>query len=107
MSAWLYLTVAVIAEVGGTLSLRLAATGQRIWYLAVTTGYVIAFTGLATALDRGMPLGVAYGIWAAAGVALTAIGSRVFFGEPLTRVMALGITLIMVGVLLVEVGAAH
>ena len=54
-----------------------------------------------------MPLGVAYGIWAAAGVALTAIGSRVFFKEPLTRVMVLGIALIMAGVLLVELGTSH
>ena len=51
-----------------------------------------------------MPLGVAYGTWAAAGVALTAIGSRVLFGEALTRRMAVGIALIMVGVLLLELG---
>ena len=45
--------------------------------------------------------------WAAAGVALTAIGSRVLFGETLTRRMAVGITLIMVGVLLLELGGGH
>lgn len=107
MSAPLLLAVAVVAEVAGTLSLRLAAAGQRRWYLAVIVGYLIAFTSLAAALGAGMPLGVAYGIWAAAGVALTALGSRVFFKEPLTRVMVLGIVLIMAGVLLVEVGAGH
>ncbi len=107
MSAWLFLTVAIVAEVAGTLSLRLAADGRRAWYAAVTVGYLIAFTSLATSLAHGMPLGVAYGIWAAAGVALTALGSRVFFGEPLTRVMVLGIGLIMVGVLLVELGSGH
>lgn len=107
MTAWLFMSVAVVAEVAGTLSLRLAAVGRRRWYLAVTAGYLIAFTSLAAALGAGMPLGVAYGIWAAAGVALTAIGSRVFFKEPLTRVMVLGIVLIMAGVLLVELGAGH
>jgi small multidrug resistance pump len=54
-----------------------------------------------------MPLGVAYGIWAAAGVALTAIAGRLLFQERLTWVMSLGIVLIIGGVLLVEVGAAH
>lgn len=107
MSAWLFLAVAVVAEVAGTLSLRLAAAGLRAWYAAVAAGYLLAFSTLATSLAQGMPLGVAYGIWAAAGVALTAIGSRVFFREPLTRVMVLGIALIMAGVLLVELGAAH
>nr|WP_221935473.1 SMR family transporter [Janibacter cremeus] len=101
------LAVAVVAEVAGTLSLRLAATGATLWYAAVAAGYLVAFTGLATTLAHGMPLGVAYGIWAAAGVALTAIGSQVFFGEPLTRVMLLGIALIMTGVLLVELGSVH
>lgn len=54
-----------------------------------------------------MALGVAYGIWAAAGVALTAILSRILFKEPLTWVMGLGIILIAGGVLLIELGAAH
>lgn len=107
MTAWILMTVAIVTEVAGTLSLRLAAAGQRRWYLAVAIGYLIAFTSLAGALGEGMPLGVAYGIWAAAGVALTAIGSRVFFGEPLNKIMGLGIVLIMAGVLLVELGATH
>ena len=54
-----------------------------------------------------MSLGVAYGIWSAAGVALTAVASRVLFKEPLTLVMILGLGLIMGGVLLIELGAAH
>ena len=56
---------------------------------------------------KGIPLGVAYGTWAAAGVALTAIGSRVLFGEVLIRRMVAGIGLIMVGVLLLELGGGH
>ena len=44
----------------------------RVMSLVVFT----AFVGLSTSLAHGMPLGVAYGTWAAAGVALTAIGSR-------------------------------
>lgn len=106
MMPWLLLSTAVLAEVSGTLSLRLAAAGHRRWYLAVGVGYLVALVALTGALGRGMPLGVAYGIWAAAGVALTAVGSRVFFGEPLTRVMALGIALIMTGVLMVEIGSS-
>jgi len=51
-----------------------------------------------------LPIGVAYGIWAATGVALTAVLGRVLFREPLTRLMLGGIGLIIVGVLLVELG---
>jgi small multidrug resistance pump len=56
-------------------------------------------------LRAGAPVGVAYGIWAAVGVALTAIASKVVFHESLTRTMALGMALVAVGVLLIELGA--
>lgn len=42
-----------------------------------------------------------------APVALTAIASRVFFKEPLTRTMGIGIGGVMAGVLLVELGGAQ
>lgn len=48
---------------------------------------------------------MAYGIWAALGVALTAVVSRVAFKEPLDAVMAAGIALIVGGVLLLETGS--
>jgi small multidrug resistance pump len=51
-------------------------------------------------------VGVAYGVWAGAGVALVALLSRLVFGEPLTVVMWLGFLLIIAGVWLVE-SAAH
>jgi hypothetical protein len=58
-------------------------------------------------LHQGLGIGVADGIWAASGVALTAVASKIFFDEPLTSVMTGGIALINGGVLLVEVGASH
>ena len=105
--AWLFLTGAILFEVSATLSLRVAATGRKAWYIAVGLGYLVAFTMLVLTLANGMPLGVAYGIWAAAGVALTAVLSKILFKEPLTGLMGLGIILIVGGVLLIETGAAH
>ena len=64
-------------------------------------------TEIVVVLGQGVALGVAYGIWAAAGVAITAIISRLFFKEPLTWIMGLGIALIVGGVLLIEIGATH
>ena len=55
------------------------------------------------ALREGMSLGVGYGIWAACGVALTAVLSAVIFHEPLTLPMGIGIAAVMGGVLLVGV----
>ncbi|MBY6368164.1 DMT family transporter [Rhodococcoides corynebacterioides] len=101
-----YLVAAILFEVTATLSLRGAVGGRRALYVVVAVGYAVAFASLLGALRAGLALGVAYGIWAAAGVALTAVASRFLFAEPLTRRMLAGIGLIVVGVLLVELGAA-
>lgn len=105
---WILLIAAVLSEVAATLSLRVSSRGGGSkWLVVVVAGYLVAFTCLTFALDGGLGLGVAYGIWSAGGVALTAIASRILFHEPLTKVMGAGIGLIALGVLCIELGAAH
>ncbi|WP_366823706.1 SMR family transporter [Kocuria sp.] len=67
--AWLFLAGAALLEVTATLSIK-AALEQPALYAVVVLGYAGAFTCLTLVLRRGMPLGVAYGIWAAAGLLL-------------------------------------
>ena len=104
--AWPALGGAIVSEVSATLALR-QALNHPGFYIVVGIGYALAFILLSLTLKAGMPLGVAYGIWSAGGVAVTAIASRLLFGEPLTRTMVAGIALIMAGMLLVELGSAH
>lgn len=103
--SWLLLGAAIVFEVASTLSLRIAAGGRRVWYIPVVIGYVIAFALLSGTLQAGMPLGVAYGVWTAAGIVLTALLSRALFREALTPLMLAGMGMIAAGVLLVELGA--
>ena len=105
--SWAFLIAAILSEVAGTLALKVASNGRPRWYVAVTVGYIVAFVMLTLALNDGLALGVAYGIWAAAGVALTAALSKPLFGEPLTPMMMGGIGLIILGVLAIELGAGH
>lgn len=100
----LLLVGAILAEVTGSLSLK-GALDLPALYALVVIAYVSAFTLLALVLRTGMPLGVAYGIWGASGVALTAILSLIVFGEPLSLIMALGIIVVIGGVLCVEFGS--
>ncbi len=104
---WVFLVFAILTEVSATLSLRVAASGRRGWYVAVLAGYLASFVLLSLALHEGMGIGVVYGIWTAVGVALTAVLSKVLFGEPLTRVMALGLLLIIGGVAPAGAGPAR
>ncbi len=100
----LYLACAILCEVAATLSLKGSATVPML-YVVVVVGYLAAFAFLTVVLKRGMGLGAAYGIWAAAGVALTAGLAALIFGEAFTVVMAIGLVCIAAGVLLVETGA--
>lgn len=98
------LFAAIVCEVAATLSLKGALTHP--WLVAVVVlGYGTSFFLLALTLRRGMAVGVAYGIWGATGVVLTALLSVVIFGEAITPVMALGMALIILGVGLVELGS--
>lgn len=101
---WLLLLATIISEVTGSLALS-AAQQHPAWYPLTVVGYLSSFWLLAKVLQAGMPLGVAYGIWGACGVALTAIGGTVLFSDPLTRTMLGGMVLIVAGVLLVQVGS--
>lgn len=98
------LAAAIVVEIAGTLSLR-ASQDHSAWLALVVTGYLGAFALLALVLRTGMPVGVAYGIWGAAGTAGTAVLAAVFFDDPFTWPIVMGIGLIVAGVLLVEVGA--
>lgn len=103
--SWIWLSFAITAEIGATLSLR-ASDGirRRVWLIPVVAGYAAAFFFLGRALDAGMKLGVAYGIWSALGIALVALLARLIWNDPLTGRMVLGIGVIAVGVILVELG---
>lgn len=103
MTTWLALAGAILAEVTGSLALS-AAGDQAAWYLLVAAGYITSFSLLPQVLKRGMPIGVAYGIWGGAGVALTAVLSAALFGDPLTPTMMLGLLLIIGGVVTIELG---
>ncbi len=55
-----------------------------------------------------MPVGIAYGVWTACGVAAVAVVARYLFGDTLTPKMMCGIGLIIAGVLTIELaGAVH
>jgi small multidrug resistance pump len=106
---WWALAGAILIEVVATLSLR-ASDGfrRKAWIVPVVAGYLVSFYLLWFSLSLGMPVGIAYGIWTACGVALVAVVARFLFREPLTWVMTLGIALIVAGVVTIEMaGAVH
>ena len=106
MRKWALLGVAIVVEVAATLSLR-ASQDHSAWLIVVVAGYAGAFVLLTLVLRAGLSIGVAYGIWGALGTVGTAVLAAAIFGDPFTWPIAVGIGLIIAGVLLVELGSRH
>lgn len=102
MTHWIYLAVAIVAEVVGTSFLKQAEGFTRLWpSVTVMVSYIVAFYFLSLTL-KTLPVGIAYAVWAGAGVALIAMAGYLFFGQALDWPALLGIVLIVVGVAVIN-----
>ena len=95
---YVYLTLAVIAEVIGTSALKASDEFTRLGpTILVIAAYSIAFY-LLTFVFRTIPVGVAYAIWSGIGVALISVIGVVLFRQSLDWPAVVGIALIVAGV---------
>ena len=106
---YIFLALAIVGEVIATTFLKLTSGEKAVWwaYPIVGVGYVFAFTMLAQTLSKGVPLGIAYAIWAGVGVVLVAVISWLVFHETLTWMQLAGMVLVVAGVTLLELGGKH
>ncbi|MBM4011212.1 MAG: DMT family transporter [Planctomycetota bacterium] len=99
---WLYLAIAIAAEVLATSFLKTAAGFSRLWpTLLVLAGYGVAFWFLSLTLER-IPVGVGYAIWSGAGVTVIAAIGWLVHGEKLDAPAILGMSLIVAGVVVLN-----
>jgi len=99
---WLYLMIAIVAEVVGTSFLRGSAGFTKpLPSLAVVVGYGLAFYFLSLTLEQ-IPVGVAYAVWSGAGVTLIAAIGWIFLGQSLDPPAILGMGLIVAGVVVLN-----
>lgn len=100
--AFVYLILAVLAEVVATSALKSSAGFTRLApSVVVVVGYGLAFYLLSLVL-RTLPVGVAYAIWAGLGIVLVTLVGVVAFGERPDVPAVLGILLIVAGVVLLQ-----
>ncbi len=99
---WLYLVLAIVCEVVATSALK-ATEGFTRWQPSalVVAGYGLAFFFLSLTL-RSIPVGIAYAIWAGAGVVLVSIAGWLLYQQALDLAALLGIGLIVAGVLVIN-----
>jgi len=103
----LWLLLAIASEVVATSALKASDGFTRLGpAVVVVVGYATSFYFLALTL-RDIPLGVTYAVWSGIGTAAIAIIGVVFFRETLGWAGIAGITLIVLGVVLLNASGAH
>jgi small multidrug resistance pump len=108
MLAYLFLFIAIFAEVVATSLLKSTDGFTRLWpTVACLFGYGISFTLLAMSISRGMQTDVAYALWSAIGTAAIVLIAVLFLGSPVSAAKIVGVGLIVVGVVTLNLGGAH
>lgn len=98
---YLYLSIAILAEVVATSALNASQSFTRLWPSVTTVvGYSIAFYALSLTL-RTIPMGIAYAVWAGVGIVLIALVGALFFKQIPDLPAMLGMGFIIAGVVLV------
>ena len=101
--AYIYLAVAIVAEVAATSALKASEEFTKlIPSLIVIVGYAVAFY-LLTLVLRTIPLGITYAVWAGLGIVLVAIVGAILYKQIPDIPAVIGMGLIVAGVVIVNV----
>lgn len=103
MKNWLFLAAAILSEVIATSALKTSDGFTKLWpSVLVVIGYAVAFYFLALTL-RAIPVGIAYAVWSGVGIVLISGIGWLAFDQKLDAPAMLGITLIISGVIVLNV----
>ena len=102
MPGYLYLAIAIAAEVVATTSMKaIDGFNKPLPLLLVIGGYAIAFWMLILVV-RTIPVGIAYAIWAGLGIVLVSIAAMFIYQQKLDLPAVLGMGLIVSGVVVIQ-----
>ena len=101
--AYVYLAIAIVAEVVATSALKASDSFSKLGpSILVVIGYGLAFY-LLSMIVRSVPVGVAYAIWSGAGIVLVALVSIFLYRQVPDLPALLGMALIIAGVIILNV----
>lgn len=105
MSAWVALAIAIFSEVIATSFLKASDGFSKLWpSVIVIVGYASAFYFMSISI-KSIPVGVTYAIWSGTGIVLIALVGWLVLGQTLDWPALLGMSLIVAGVLVIQLGS--
>lgn len=107
MQHWFFLTLAILLEVAGTVSMKFAEGFSKLVPSVLMAVFYLASLAALTIALKKIELGIAYAIWAGVGTALIAAVGIFYFKEPATALKLISITLIITGVIGLNLSSSH
>ena len=104
--SWIYLLIASLFEVGWPLGLKIATQSQHklLWIILAIIAMALSGVFLYFA-QKQIPIGTAYAIWTGIGASCTFLIGVLVFNDALNLMRALGVILIITGVILLKLDA--
>ncbi|MBO6757641.1 MAG: QacE family quaternary ammonium compound efflux SMR transporter [Roseibium sp.] len=103
VTTYVFLFAAIVAEVIATTALAKTESFTRLVPSAITVvGYAVSFYFLSFPI-KVMPTGIVYAIWSGTGIVLITAVAWLAFGQKLDMAAILGLSLIIAGVIIVNV----
>jgi multidrug transporter EmrE-like cation transporter len=101
---WFMLSISIIAEVIGTISIKFAGDDAGpIDYLLLFSLVASSYYFLSKAI-QGIPLGLAYAIWEGLGLIMMLISGYLFFNERIYKEKFLACSIIIIGMVMLNNG---
>ncbi|UTW09479.1 DMT family transporter [Pseudomonas benzenivorans] len=102
MTGYLYLAIAISAEVVATASMKaLDGFNRPLPLLLVVGGYLLSFWMLSLVV-KTIPVGVAYAVWAGLGIVLVSVAAAFLYQQRLDLPALIGMGLIVAGVVVIQ-----
>ncbi|CDF85350.1 hypothetical membrane protein [Pseudomonas knackmussii B13] len=104
MRSWIYLFAAIGFEVAGTTSMKFTTDLAPLYgHLLMFAMIGLSYYCLSLAIQR-VPVGVAYALWEGIGIVLITLISVAWLGEDLAVEKAIGLAVMIAGILLIKSG---
>ncbi len=105
--AWLFLVLAVLTEVAGTMTMNASGKTGSLWMYALMCVFIAgSYTFLSFALKR-IAVGIAIAIWEGLGVTLISVISLIYLDQVLSIQKIVGLALGVAGIICLNFGEEH
>lgn len=104
MIYWIFLGMAIVAEITGTLSMKWSSVSDNnIGYIFMLVMITLSYILLSFSVKK-IALGVAYAMWEGIGILIITVCSVLLFDESISVLKILGLATLVAGIALLKSG---